>query len=205
MATIMAMIAPMKIVPQNRGSTRTRPTNPPGRRAAPSAGSTSVPNRKSSDRNEPEEAQAFEQQRQDDAERRQDRDQRGRDQQAHHPALDRRCARGSRGRACAAGAKPAAPSASRIAASAADAARSASSASATRGASVGRLRIEARSRSRRARSRALRPGSHRAACRSGQRLAFAGLTSTAWSTSRDCTGAQTASNSNAGTSAHSAA
>ena len=84
----MAMIAPMKNVPQNSGIEPNAPDEPAWSARIAVCGLHSMPNRKSVGRTQLEEAQAFEQQRQDDAERRQDRDQRGGEQQDHHPALD---------------------------------------------------------------------------------------------------------------------
>ena len=80
MATIIAMMAPMNAVPQNRGMDPKAPDDPAWSARIAVCGLQVVPNRNSVDRNLLEEAQRFEQQRQDDAERRQDRDQRGPDQ-----------------------------------------------------------------------------------------------------------------------------
>ena len=92
------MIAPMKNVPQNSGIEPNAPDEPAwSARIAVCGLHSSAEQEVDASGYEPEEAQAFEHQRQEDAERRQDRDQRGREQHDHHPALDRRCARGSRG------------------------------------------------------------------------------------------------------------
>ena len=87
MATIIAMIAPMNAVPQNSGIEPKAPDDPAWSARSAVCGLQVVPNRNSVG-HQVEEAQAFEQQRQDDAERRQDGDQRGAKQQAHEPALD---------------------------------------------------------------------------------------------------------------------
>ena len=88
MATIMAMIAPMNTVPQNNGIEPNAPDEPAWSARSAVCGLQLGAEQEFGRADQLEEAQAFEQQRQDDAERRQDGDQRGGEQQAHQPSLD---------------------------------------------------------------------------------------------------------------------
>ena len=88
MATIMAMIAPMNTVPQNKGIEPNAPEDPAWSARIAVCGLQMVPNRNSPGLTRLKKRSDFEHQRQDDAERRQDGDQRGGDEQPHHPALD---------------------------------------------------------------------------------------------------------------------
>ena len=88
MATIMAMIAPMKIVPQKSGIAPNAPDEPAWSARIAVCGLQVESEQELDRRDHGEEAQRFEQQGEDDPERRQDRDQRGEQKRQHHQPLD---------------------------------------------------------------------------------------------------------------------
>ena len=89
MATIIAMIAPIRIVPQNSGIEPNAPDEPAWSARIAVCGLQVRPNRKSVGGTCWKKRMDFEQQRKDDSERREDRDQGSADEQSVHPTLDR--------------------------------------------------------------------------------------------------------------------